>query len=284
MTIKTFGGFEISELKKVKFTPKEIEIITYLTLNNSTGTLINNLLDEIWYYNDEKNPKKELSVYIAKINKKINKIGKISSKNSKLKIYTDNLTCDAKQFEKFSNEFLHNQKIETGVKALELYSGRFLPNINNNWVENYRFMYENLLLNVVKFLLTNETDLVKKTFYLEKLIHVGIYEKINEDFGELLFNKRQLNDYIPNDLFNFLFEKDKLLRNPRYICISLTLRKEINIFKYLRKGDFATKKNKYTINILLEKNPKINSQKVVESFIKRLTKDGIKLKHLKILK
>jgi len=280
MEIYTLGKFEIKELRSIKFSQKEAEIITYISLNHHKGTFKINLINDIWFYSDEIPSKNEISVYISKINKKLKNIAKISCKKSKIYIYSNEITIDAITFEKLSNEFLSEQDTKIGENALELYKGKFLEGFDNNWIENLRFLYENLLLNDIKLLLDIENDPFKKILYLEKLAHIGTYENIAEILNDVFFNKFENNEYIPYEILNFLVEKDKLLRNPKYIVIDLTLEKPINLFKYTRKGDIVSKKGYNHFVILFEKKDSKNPEFEIKSFINRLKKSNIKIKKL----
>lgn len=279
MTINTFGKFEISTLKKTKFSQKEVEIIVYTCLNYPLGTLKNNLLNDIWFYSEEINAKKELSVYISKINKKLKGISRIRSKNNKIFIDSNNeITIDALIFEKLSNEFLKKQDISLGEKTIELYKGKFLEEFENNWIENLRFLYENLFLNDIKLLLCITNDPFKKIFYLEKLAHLNTYEKIAEILDEILINNFENNELMPLEILNFLKEKDRLLRNPKYIILDITFEKSVNIFHYLRKGDLVSKKGNNHFIILFEKDASKNPEFEIKSFIRRLENANLKIR------
>lgn len=279
MTINTFGKFEISTLKKTKFSQKEVEIIVYTCLNYPLGTLKNNLLNDIWFYSEEINAKKELSVYISKINKKLKDISRIRCKNNKIFIDSNNeITIDAPFFEKLSNEFLKKQDISLGEKAIELYKGKFLEEFENNWIENLRFLYENLFLNDIKLLLCITNDSFKKIFYLEKLAHLNTYEKIAEILDEILINNFENNELLPLEILNFLKEKDRLLRNPKYIILDITFEKSVNIFHYLRKGDLVSKKGNNHFIILFEKDVSKNPEFEIKSFIRRLENANLKIR------
>lgn len=280
MELYTLGKFYIKELKTTKFSQKEAEIITYIALNHNNGTFKSSLINDIWFYSDEIPSKNEISVYIAKINKKLKKIAKISCKKSKIYIYSNEIFIDAITFEKLSNEFLNKQDTKIGEKALELCKGKFLEGFDNNWIENLRFLYENLLLNDIKLLLDIENDPFKNILYLEKLAHIGTYENIARILNEVFFNKFENCEYIPYEVFNFLAKKDKLLRNPKYLVIDITLEKPTNLFKFIRKGDIISKKGYNHYVILFEKKETKNPEFQIKSFVNRLKKSNIIIKKI----
>lgn len=113
------------------------------------------------------------------------------------------------------------------------------------------------------------------------MAHIGTYENIAEILNDVFFNKFENNEYIPYEILNFLVEKDKLLRNPKYIVIDLTLERPINLFKYARKGDIVSKKGYNHYVILFEKKKESkNPEFEIKSFINRLKKSNIKIKKL----
>ncbi|MBB6063422.1 hypothetical protein HNP65_001893 [Thermosipho japonicus] len=283
MYIKTLGEFAILGLEGIKFSDKEKEIISYIAIKSHEGYLSRErLLEDIWYFDDKYVSNKRLSVYLTKINKKIKKLGRIFCKDSKIKFFGEKIECDAKAFEKNALNFLENKDYEYGEKAISIYKGSFLEGVYNVWVENFRNTYEVLFFDVIYYLISLTSDYLKKSKYLLYLTYVSSHEKMLELIKNAKVFDNKENLFVPYDFAKFLLEKNFELRDPIYIPIYITLENSVDISRFLRKGDVLSKKDNNTFLVLLEKNHNISMIEQVTSFLKRLEKSGIEVKHFEV--
>ncbi|WP_241229990.1 helix-turn-helix domain-containing protein [Thermosipho globiformans] len=283
MYIKTLGEFAILGLEGIKFSDKEKEIISYIAIKNHEGYLSRErLLEDIWYFDDKYVSNKRLSVYLTKINKKIKKLGRIFCKDSKIKFSGEKIECDAKDFEKNALNFLENKDYKYGEKAISIYKGNFLEGVYNVWVENFRNTYEVLFFDVIYYLISLTSDYLKKSKYLLYLTYVSSHEKMLELIKNAKVFDNKENIIVSYDFARFLLEKNFELRDPIYIPIYITLENSVDISRFLRKGDVLSKKDNNTFLVLLEKNHNISMIEQVTSFLKRLEKSGIEVKHFEV--
>ncbi|MBO8160452.1 MAG: hypothetical protein H0Z24_02350 [Thermosipho sp. (in: Bacteria)] len=284
MTIKTFGKFEIFELKDTEFSPKEREILTYI-VSKKCNISIEKIIDEIWMDSDEICSRKNLTVYFSKINKKIKKVGKIQTKNSVVFLETDHLSIDFEIFESLVKKFVESGEDRIiGLKAFEIYGGDFLPGINSNWVLTTRYFYEDLFFELVKLLVEKENDNFQKLIFIKKIIDTGNnFDNIIRILNTTQNNKIDAKYFVDENIFKLIYLKDKLMRHPRFIAISITFENDFDLLKYLRKGDFAAKISNKTFQVLLEKDPKKTATSELNAFKKRIKKNGGIIKSTKPL-
>lgn len=286
MYIKTFGKFEIVELKNTTFSPKELEILIFIISKSKYCVSTNKIIEEVWDQNEKLPTLNNLSVYFSNINKKLKNKGKITTKNSISYFEAKDLKTDFNKFVLLTNKFfsdLSNQ--EAGNEAFEVYNGEFLPGISSNWVLTTRYYYEELYLELIKLLVKNDTNKIKRLVYLKKIIEVGDNFK---NFFEILKlindNEKNYKNFIDENIFELIRYKDKLFREPRFITVLIILEKNFKILNFLRKGDFVTKVSENEFKILLEKTRTKNDENEFNNFIKRLKKEGAKIKKAGIIK
>ncbi|MDK2886751.1 MAG: hypothetical protein PWP54_1314 [Thermosipho sp. (in: thermotogales)] len=284
MYIKTFGGFEIKDLKDTKFTSKEIEILVYIILKNGR-TSANKIIEEIWDSSDKLPSLNNLTVYFSKINKKLKKKGFIKSKNSIVSINAKLPYTDFIEFESLSKKFFSEPSTQKlGKEAFDIYQGEFLPEISSNWVLTIRYYFEEIFFELVKLLLKTEKTKINKLSYLKKIINFGCnLDDIVTIIDSINSNNTNLKNFIDENIFELIYLKDKLLRNPRFIAITIIFENDFKILDHLRKGDFATQlsNNKFKILLELDKGKTVESE--FNSFKERMKKEGAKIKKASIL-
>lgn len=283
MYIKTLGEFSILGLEGIKFSDKEKEIISYISIKNHEGYLSRErLLEDIWYFDDKYASSKRLSVYLTKINKKIKKFGRIFCRDSKIIFSGEKIECDVKAFEKNALNFLENKDYEYGEKAISIYKGSFLEGVYNVWVESFRNTYEVLFFDVIYYFISLTSDYLKKSKYLLYLTYFSSHEKMLELIKNTKVFDNKENIFVPYDFARFLLEKNFELRDPIYIPVYITLENNVDISGFLRKGDVVSKKDNNTLLVLLEKSHNISMIEQVTSFLKRLEKCGIKVNYFEV--
>jgi|GEM_PF-2575180 len=285
MYIKTFGKFEIVELKNMNFSPKEVEIIIFIISKNGFSVSTNKIIDEVWNPNENLPTLNNLTVYFSNINKKLKNKGKIKTKNSISYFEAKDLKTDFNKFVLSTNKFFSdpsNQKAAN--EAFEVYSGEFLPGISSNWVLTTRYYYEDLYFELIKLLVEKEKSKIKRFAYLKKIIDVGNnFENILEILKLIHENEKNYKSFIDENIFELIHYKDKLLREPRFIALLIIFENQFKILNFLRKGDFVSKVSENKFKLLLEKNKTKDTESEFNFLIKRLKKEGAKIKKVGII-
>ncbi|APT74893.1 hypothetical protein SU69_06355 [Thermosipho melanesiensis] len=144
MYIKTFGGFSI-EKNYTDFTKNKIEIFIYSVIKRNYIN-VENLINNVWFENDNKPLKKDIAVYFSKINKKLKNYSvRLRIRNVRV-ILEGKLDIDTELFESIANKFFETNDLNLLDEILKIYKGPFLLETDSLWAESYRKYYEEIFL------------------------------------------------------------------------------------------------------------------------------------------
>ncbi|MGC8820660.1 MAG: hypothetical protein ACP5KD_04070 [Fervidobacterium sp.] len=146
--IRLLGDFSIDEAKDKKFSPKEIVALAY-ALFKGKDFYINELVDVLSEPTDEIE-KGYVKKIINNLLKKLEGVVNITVDKMKVR-FTPIVAVDVIELEKCLSKIQDFGNLEEGLvdRILEIYSGHFLPFIDNIWVKSVRNVLKTIVLKVV---------------------------------------------------------------------------------------------------------------------------------------
>lgn len=184
--VKDKNGEDITDL----FTPmlKQLFVLLILfTVKQENGISGSKIIQCLWSDKSEESAKNNRNVYVSKLRVLVEKIGgiEIISKNSFWTVrFSKETVCDYVEAMHYFNEIINEQSInqENLNKLLELLlCGTLLPNLETDWVDNFKSNFSSQTIDILTRLLNDTTRNFDSNFKLQISDTIFLHDYINED-------------------------------------------------------------------------------------------------------
>ncbi|MCL3849791.1 MULTISPECIES: hypothetical protein [Parabacteroides] len=184
--VKDKNGEDITD----QFTPmlKQLFVLLILfTVKQENGISGSKLIQYLWSDKIEESAKNNRNVYLSKLRVLVDKVGgiEIISKNSFWTIrFSKDTVCDYAEAMRYLNEIMNEQSLSQKNlnKLLELLlRGTLLPNLETDWVDNFKSNFSSQTIDILTRLLNDKTYDFDNKFKLQIADTLFLHDYINED-------------------------------------------------------------------------------------------------------
>jgi two-component SAPR family response regulator len=227
------GGFQIIDKdnhdKTGEFTPAMKYLLTLIilyTLKNGKGISNVKLKEILWYDKSDDSARNNRGVNISKIRMILSSIGaiEITNENSYWYInFNEDAYCDYNEALALLKTIPKNSdlSVENLVNLLQIISaGELLPNIQEDWMDNFKSDYSNLVIDALLSIKENKNLAENPKLLILIADTILVLDTLNEDAIKLkcksLIKLGRIK--IAMDVFNSFCKEYKVLLNDEFEC------------------------------------------------------------------
>lgn len=231
--IYLLGGFQIIDKenhdKTGEFTPAMKYLLTLIilyTLKNGKGISNVKLKEILWYDKSDDSARNNRGVYISKIRMILSSIGAIEVTNDNSYWYinfNEDAYCDYNEALALLKTIPKNSdlSIENLVNLLQIISaGELLPNIQEDWMDNFKSDYSNLVIDALLSIKENKNLADNPKLLIMIADTILVLDTLNEDAIKLKCKSliKLGRKKIAIDVFNSFCKEYKMLLNEEFEC------------------------------------------------------------------
>lgn len=231
--IYLLGGFQIIDKdnhdKTGEFTPAMKYLLTLIilyTLKNGKGISNVKLKEILWYDKSDESARNNRGVNISKIRMILSSIGaiEITNENSYWYVnFNEDAYCDYNEALALLKTIPKNSdlSVENLVSLLQIISaGELLPNIQEDWMDNFKSDYSNLVIDALLSIKENKNLADNPKLLILVADTILVLDTLNEDAIKLkcksLIKLGRIK--IAMDVFNSFCKEYKVLLNEEFEC------------------------------------------------------------------